>query len=131
MSIESSSGWIFRSWIGILLLAANVKSSIEVKEKCLPQESLSANSCSASNPGVSNTDKNKPPCYCIMAACRNYAIQNILPTCKSGFMHANKCEACVRCAKDLDEDCGGHSDSVGTCKQGLVCEISDSDESIK
>jgi hypothetical protein len=38
-------------------------------------------------------------------------------------VHANKCGACVRCAKDLDEPCGGIADYVGTCRTGLICEI--------
>ena len=109
--------------MGIALLAEAGKSSIVVREKCLTHKSLSAHSCSASNPGVTAPEKIQIACHCSVAACGTYAVPNVMPTCRSGYVHANKCGACVRCAKDLDEACGGHSDFVGTCRSGLVCEI--------
>jgi hypothetical protein len=119
--------WI---WIGIaLLLATTGKSTIVIREKCLPQKMLTDNSCSASNPSsaATKTVSIQTACHCNIAACENYSVQKVFLRCRSGFVHANKCGACVRCAKDLHESCGGYADHVGTCRQGLVCEISGSD----
>jgi hypothetical protein len=127
----SHFGWIFKAWMGILLLAVAGKSSIVVREKCLSHSALSEHACSASNPSVSALDSNPNPiqmsCHCSEAACGNYAVPKVMQSCRSGFVHANKCGACVRCAKDLDEACGGFADYVGSCRQGLVCEIPEPD----
>lgn len=118
---------ILKAWLGLALLASVGKSSVVVREKCLSHKDLSSHACSASNPSVKALDSNsstiQTPCYCSSAACGNYAVPKLMASCRSGFVHANKCGACVRCAKDLDEPCGGYADYVGSCRHGLVCEI--------
>ena len=114
------------------MVAVGKCSSPVVREKCLSHKILAAHACSATNPGTAATSGTRPEtaqlsCHCSFEACGNYSVRNILAKCRSGFVHANKCGACIRCAKDLDEACGGYADHVGNCRAGLLCQIAEAD----
>jgi len=117
------------SLIFIVKVAITFCSTV-VKEKCIPLEDLSKNSCSVVDPSViSDQSSVRTPCFCKNEICGNYSLDIVTKNCQSGYIHTNKCGACVRCAKDLNEACGGPADYLGICRQDLSCEIQSSSQS--
>ena len=102
-----------------------------VKELCPKDDLVKAANCKISTPDIITmisrleTIRMKPPCYCHLKVCGQYSVPIAFLSCKSGFVHANKCGACVRCAKDLGELCGGVAQKLGSCRNGLLCEVKD------
>jgi hypothetical protein len=78
-----------------LLFVLQLKSSHQqqdqppLKEKCLDPKIKEQNNCGGA--------KKQNPCFCSISACSEYSLEWLKKSCKSGFVHSNRCGSCLRC----------------------------------